>query len=108
FEHVEPTPSLKKLIPGFAPTFASSDYNVQVRAMAMGLGAMVYPQLCGKHQLYPGLVELPVELPLPPADLYLVCAKTMRWVPRVRAVAAELLQAIDEIEGLDLTKHELD
>lgn len=103
-DHLEPTPTLKKLIPGFEPAFASSDYNVQTRAVAMGLGAMIYPRLYIPQQLHPRFVELELELPLPTVDLYLVCAKTVRWVPRVRAVASELLDAFELVEGLALER----
>jgi DNA-binding transcriptional LysR family regulator len=105
-EHWEPTPTLKKQIPGFEPAFASSDYNVQTRAVAMGLGAMIYPRLFIPQQLHPRFVELNVGLRLPVVDLYLVCAKTVRWVPRVRAVASELLDAFELVEGLQLERSE--
>jgi DNA-binding transcriptional LysR family regulator len=101
-EHLEPTPTLKKLIPGFEPAFASNDYNVQTRAMALGLGAMIHPKLRSETELYGNLVELSVGLRLPSTELFLVCAKTMRWVPRVRAVAEELLAALTEVEGLTI------
>lgn len=105
-EHFEPTPTLKKYIPGFSPAFASSDFNVQTRALALGLGAMIYTKLHSKTQLYEPFVELDVGMRLPPADVFLVCAKSMRWAPRVRAVATELLSALSEIEGLKLIHQE--
>jgi DNA-binding transcriptional LysR family regulator len=99
-EHLEPNPSLAKLIPHFKPVFASNDYNVQVRAVALGLGAMIQAKTRFDAQPYPPFVELPLALPLPPVDTYVICAKAMRWVPRVRAVLKELGSALDAIEGL--------
>lgn len=101
-EHVEPTPTLKKLIPGFAPAFAANDYNVMCRAVSEGLGAMILPRTKSEGSPYPPFVELNVGLPLPPVDAYLVCAKAMRWVPRVRAVANELLSMLACLEGVTL------
>jgi len=99
-EHLEPTPTLKKLLPDFSPAFASNDYIVQMRAAEEGLGAMILPKLSHKDQAFSSLIELDVGLKLPAADMYLVCAKTMRWVPRVRAVASELVSALASIPGL--------
>jgi DNA-binding transcriptional LysR family regulator len=101
-EHIEPNPTLKRLIPGFFPAFAANDYNVQMRAVAEGLGAMISTKTQHPDQPYPPFVEIPLALPLPPADLYLVCAKTMRWVPRVRAVITELIARLHSVTGLEL------
>jgi len=101
-EHVEPTPTLKKLIPNFRPAFAANDYNVQCRAVAEGLGAMVLARTRAEHHPYPPFVELDVGLPLPMADAYLVCAKAMRWAPRVRAVITELVRLLETVEGIQL------
>jgi len=101
-EHVEPTPTLKKLIADFRPAFAANDYNVQCRAVAQGLGAMILPRARSQHHPYPPFVELEVGMPLPAAEAYLVCAKAMRWVPRVRAVAAELSRSLRAIEGIEV------
>lgn len=105
-DHLEPNPTLEKLIPGFQPAFASNDYNVKTRAVAEGLGAMILPRLAHKNTPYPNLVELDVQLLLPPVDVYLVCAKTMRWVPRIRAVAHELVTALSKVNGLDFEINE--
>jgi len=103
-EHVEPTPTLKKLIADFRPAFAANDYNVQCRAVAEGLGAMILPRARYQSHPYPPFLELDVGLPLPALDAYLVCAKAMRWVPRVRAVAAELSGALGAIDGMEVVK----
>lgn len=36
----------------------------------------------------------------PAPDAYLVCAKTMRWVPRVQSVIEQLRNLLSEVEGL--------
>jgi DNA-binding transcriptional LysR family regulator len=100
-EHVEPNPTLARLIPGFRPAFASNDYVVQLRALARGLGAMVLTKTHHAGQSHPRLVEIQVGLPLPPVDFYVVCAKTSRWVPRIRAVVEELTGLLDEVEGVE-------
>lgn len=101
-EHVEPNPTLGKIIPQFRPAFASNDYNVQCRAVSEGLGAMILPRTRHPDQPYGAFVELDIGLKLPPTDVYLVCAKTMRWVPRVRAVVTQLVERLKSIEGLEL------
>jgi DNA-binding transcriptional LysR family regulator len=99
-EHLEPTPTLKKLIPEFRPAFAANDHNVQCRAVAEGLGVMVLPCARSEHHPYPPFVELDVDLSLPPVESHLVCAKAMRWVPRVRAVISELVLLLRSVEGV--------
>ena len=83
----------------FAPVFASDDYLVQRSALAAGLGAMILEQpLPGEAFPPPGseLCAIDVGLRLPPAELHLVCAKSVRFVPRVRAVVALLLEALEQ------------
>jgi len=93
FEHVAPRPMLERVIPDFRPAFASDDYLVQRSALVAGLGAMILERpLPGVPALPPGaeLVEIDVGVTLPVAAMHLVCAKSMRSVPRVRAVVALL------------------
>ena len=95
--HVAPRPLLERMIPEFSPVFSSDDYLVQRSALRAGLGAMVLerpfhpadPRLAGEAA--PPLVELDVGFELPPGELHLVCARSMQYVPRVRAVI-ELLR----------------
>ncbi len=51
--HLEPNPSLEKMIPGFRPAFASNDFNVQTRAVAEGLGVMILSRTSHKNDPYP-------------------------------------------------------
>ncbi len=98
--HLTPRPELEALIPDFRPAFASNDYVVQQRAVAEGLGAMILSAVRHADEPYGvELVEVPMNLPLPVGELYVVCAKTMRWVPRVQAVISELLAHFERVEG---------
>jgi DNA-binding transcriptional LysR family regulator len=90
FDQLPPNPQMAAMIPGFAPTFASDDYLVQVRAAETGAGAIVATRL--RYRLAPpsSLVELDVSLGAPPAKTHVVVARAALSVPRVRVVA-ELL-----------------
>lgn len=90
--HVEPRPQLERLIPDFAPVFASDDYLVLKRAVIEGVGAMILERT--QHPLVtgPGLVEIDTGLDLPASEMHLVCAKSMQYVARVRAVADLLIE----------------
>jgi DNA-binding transcriptional LysR family regulator len=95
FEHVAPRPMLERAIPGFTPAFASDDYLVQRSALVAGLGAMILEHPV--HGAFLGaseLVEIDVGVSLPAGALHLVCAKSMRAVPRVRAVVQLLLREL--------------
>jgi DNA-binding transcriptional LysR family regulator len=103
-EHLTPRPELEALIPGFAPAFASNDYIVQQRAVAEGLGAMIMPAVRSGDEPYGDLVELDVKLPLPQGEMFIVCAKTMRHVPRVQAVLEALCARFERFEGVQLER----
>lgn len=98
-ERQSPRPELEQLIPNFRPVFASNDYLAQQRAMALGLGAMILPRIYHHTQSSGRLVELPVDLPLPETHMYVVCPKTMRWVPRVQLVLEQLRALLLSVEG---------
>jgi DNA-binding transcriptional LysR family regulator len=79
------------MIPNFAPSFASDDFLVQLRAAEAGMGAMFLGR--ARHRFTTStLVELDVDLGPLRRSLHLVCAKTALDIPRVRAVA-DLLAA---------------
>jgi DNA-binding transcriptional LysR family regulator len=103
-EHLAPRPELEALIPGFKPVFASNDFVVQHRAVAEGLGAMILPATRDAYDPYPPLVELPLELPLPEGELFVVCAKAMRAVPRVESVLDLLCERLASVEGVELVR----
>jgi DNA-binding transcriptional LysR family regulator len=103
-EHLSPRPELEALIPGFRPAFASNDFVVQRRAVAEGLGAMILPATRDADEPYAPLVELPLDLPLPEGELFIVCAKAMRSVPRVESVLGLLCERLEAVEGVKLER----
>jgi len=98
FAHVPPRPMLERVVPDFEPVFASDDYLVQRSALSAGLGAMMLERPFPGVAAFAGsadLVEIDVGITLPPGALHLVCAKSMRNVPRVRAVVRLLEAELD-------------
>jgi DNA-binding transcriptional LysR family regulator len=98
-EHLPPRPELEAAIADFSPVFASDDYVIQKRAVELGLGVMILGNM--RHPLVAdtGLVQVPVQLPLPLGELHLVCATSMAHVPRVRAVGDALLREFERVES---------
>jgi DNA-binding transcriptional LysR family regulator len=91
YEHVAPRPMLEREIPDFEPAFASDNYLVQRSALHAGLGAMIlekpiHPNGLRPANERPALVEVDVGVELPAGELHIVCARSMQFVPRVRAV----------------------
>ena len=100
FEHVAPRPLLERMIPDFRPAFTSDDYLVLKSALAAGLGVMVLERrgVAGDAALRP-LVEIDTGFSLPRIAYHLVCAKSMRYVPRVRAIADLLVERLHRGSG---------
>ena len=93
-----PNPQLAAIIPGFRPVFTSNDFLVQMAALEAGVGAMVIGRGLGARLRIAALVELDIDLgPIADSTMYLVGAKRMTDVPRVRvvvdAIVAELQPA---------------
>ncbi len=98
FEHLSPNRELSKLLPGFAPVFASDDFIVQLRAARAGLGAVVLGR--ARHRFSENaLVEIGIDLGPIPASLYLVSTKSALAIPRVRAVAELLSEELAKVES---------
>lgn len=95
YEQVAPRPMLERAIPDFAPAFASDNYLVLKSALSSGLGVMVLEKQSSANLLGgTELVEIDLGFSLPPSEYYLVCAKSMRFVPRVRAVTELLIERL--------------
>ncbi len=96
YENVAPRPLLEAAIENFQPIFASDNYLVQKSALIEGLGAMILER--GRHPLArsPEVVELAIDIELPSAEFHLVCATSMQYVPRVKAVADLLLEQLNQ------------
>jgi DNA-binding transcriptional LysR family regulator len=92
YRHVPPRPMLEKIIPDFTPVFSSDDYLVQKAAVAAGVGAMILGKPMGFEQSE--LVQIDIGIDLPARKFYIVCAKSMRQVPRVNVVAKHLVGAL--------------
>ena len=92
YRNLPPRPILEQLIDNFEPVFTADDYLVQKAAAEAGLGAIIM----GKPQAFESteLVEIPMNLDLPTQEFFVVCAKSMRQVPRVRVVLDALTHAL--------------
>jgi DNA-binding transcriptional LysR family regulator len=93
YQNVTPRPMLEKLIPQFQPILASDDYLVQKAAVKAGIGVMI----CSR----PGpletdaLVAVNVGVILPASPFYIVCARSMQHVPRVKRVVELMAEAME-------------
>ena len=92
YRDVTPRPMLEKIIPDFTPVFSSDDYLVQKAALSCGLGGMILSKPLEFEQS--DLVKIDVGVELPARKFYVVCAKSMRQVPRVKVVAEHLVRAL--------------
>lgn len=95
YEGVAPRPMLERAIDDFTPSFASDDYLVQRAAAVAGLGALLM-DIRGAELV--DLVEIDVGFRPPPITFRLVCARSARFVPRIRIVAERILRAVEEVE----------
>ncbi len=97
--HLSPRPELEALIPGFAPALESDDFLVQLRACELGMGAMILPALDEIPWAQGSLVRLEVRgMPEVRAQSHLVCARSVRHIPRVRAVITAFLEVFEALE----------
>ncbi len=99
YEAVAPRPMLERAIPDFEPAFTSDNYLVLKSALMAGMGVMVLEKTLERQESPIGpsraeLIELDLGFELPRSDYHLVCAKSMRFVPRVRAVADLLMELV--------------
>jgi DNA-binding transcriptional LysR family regulator len=96
YEQVAPRPMLERAIPDFTPAFASDNYLVLKSALIAGLGVMVLEKQGTANPLASvDLVEIDLGFSLPPSEYHLICAKSMRYVPRVRAVTELIMERLD-------------
>jgi DNA-binding transcriptional LysR family regulator len=94
FEDLAPNPQLAKLIPGFEPVFAATDYLVQIRAAEAGVGAIVFDRSVLRFPLPLPLVELDLSFGTIVSSLHLICARSALAIPRVKAVADVLTKEL--------------
>ena len=96
---VPPRPMLEKLIPGFRPVFASDDYLVQKAAVLAGLGVLLMAHPPKNSTMEKDLEEIDMGIKMPESSFFIVCAKSMRYVPRVSRVATLLIDKIAILTG---------
>jgi len=92
YQHVPPRPMLERIIPDFTPVFSSDAYLAQKVAVSAGIGAMILSKSRGFEKSE--LVQIDMGVDLPPRKFYIVCAKSMRQVPKVKVVAQLLIRAL--------------
>jgi DNA-binding transcriptional LysR family regulator len=93
YEALPPNPQLSELMPGYQPAFTSDHFLVMLAAAQAGAGAMVLPRY--SHAGRPPMVALPVDLgPFARGVLHVVAARSAMDIPRVRAVAGLLVEAL--------------
>ncbi len=100
FHQTTPNPELEAAIPGFTPIFTADDYLVQLSALDAGVGAMVLGDV--KHRFSRDNDRRRLDIDLGPhsrSAIHLVAAKSALDIPRVRAVAELLAQALREALG---------
>lgn len=99
FAQLPPHPQLAAAVPGFTPAVAADDFLVQLRAAEVGADAIIQSRVHYRRAPPSPLVELALELGVPPARTQIVAARASLTVPRIRAVAelmaAELMTAGD-------------
>lgn len=89
YQNVTPRPMLEKLIPDFRPILASDDYLVQKAAVKAGLGVMICSRPVSSEEN--AFVTVDVGVVLPMSFFYVVCARSMQHVPRVKRVVAAMV-----------------
>ncbi|MBI2390484.1 MAG: LysR family transcriptional regulator [Deltaproteobacteria bacterium] len=94
-DHLSPNPELRRLIPGWMPSFTTDDFLVQMRAAEVGLGAIFLSRLRHRFSAPTNLVELKLQLPPLRRSMHLLCAKSALAIPRVRAVADLLARELE-------------
>lgn len=92
FQHVAPRPMLERIIENFSPVFTSDDYLVQKAAVKNGLGAFITNRPVGFETSE--LIEIDIGVALPTTEFFIVCAKSMQQVPRVRVVVERLIEIL--------------
>jgi DNA-binding transcriptional LysR family regulator len=94
FDQLPPNPQLAAMIPGFRPAFASDDFMIQLRAAQSGVGAIILPSLRYRLEPTDPLIEMKLELRVPPAKTHLLAARGSLAVPRIAAVAEHLVHEL--------------
>jgi DNA-binding transcriptional LysR family regulator len=101
YDELPPNPQLAAAIPGFRPVFTSNDFLVQLSAVEAGVGAMVLGRAFSRLSRIRALTELALDFgPRADTTLYIVAARRMVDVPRIRVVADAMLAEIEHARRL--------
>tara|TARA_R110002072_G_scaffold31735_12_gene97631 strand:- start:2913 stop:3782 length:870 start_codon:yes stop_codon:yes gene_type:complete len=92
YQSVTPRPMLEKLIPEFQPMLASDDYLVQKAAVRAGVGVMICSRSSSDE--IGTLVEVDVGVILPQSAFYIVCARSVQHVPRIKRVIEAMVEKL--------------
>lgn len=91
------------MIPDFAPVVSADDINVQLAACLAGAGVMLLPQILQQHSRLPHLrqlLRLDVDLaPAQPGEMFLVCHKRQRDLPKIQTVIELLRDEFARMRG---------
>ena len=94
---------LQQMIPDFAPVVSADDINVQLAACLAGAGVMLLPQVLQQYSRLPHmrqLVPLDVGLgPAPAGEMFLVCHKRQRDLPKIQTVIELLRDEFARMRG---------
>lgn len=90
YRDISPRPMLEKLIPQFQPILASDDYLVQKAAVKAGIGVMI----CSPSGPFEAdvLIAVDIGVTLPVSSFFIVCARSMQHVPRVKRVVELMVE----------------
>lgn len=105
YQNLPPRPQLEALIEDFDPVFTSDSYLVQLSAAEAGVGAIFLDPRAHRFAPKTRLVPLPFQFDYT-GTTYLVCAKSMLLVPRVRAVIDILLTELQKAEQMEVVINE--
>lgn len=98
-DHLSPNPELRKLIPGWTPSFTTDDFLVQMRAAEVGLGAIFLGALRHRFSAPTNLVKLNLDLGPLRRSMHLLCARSALAIPRVRAVSDLLARELERAQA---------
>jgi DNA-binding transcriptional LysR family regulator len=97
YDQLPPNPQLAAAIPGFRPVFTSNDYLVQLSAVEAGVGAMLMGRSFSRLSRIGMLAELNIDFgPRANTTLYVVVARRMVDVPRIRVVSDAIVAELDQ------------
>lgn len=106
YDEMSSNHDLRRHVPDFKIAFTSDDYLVQMAACNAGVGAMILPQGMQRYTTlheFSNLIELPIDLgAVAIAELFLVCHKRHRFLPKVRLAIDFFDQEFNELQKFNI------